>query len=380
MWNPSSPFLRQAGQAQPADSAEHAPWPQPPARPGEPTSVVHLRPGDATAAGERIRLVFPTAADAEWKIAGVARAARAAAAFASARSVWIDIANGDTLAAGAMDDIGRANGHAVLCPRASEITAYRQVALPPDRSIADILKATGKPSDGIVSRWINRPVSRMISRLLLAVTGIRPVHATLLTATFGVAMLFCLLMGSHWGLVAGGVLFQAASVLDGVDGEIARATYRSSARGAMLDTAVDMVINVGFVVGLTACLTALYGPAQAALGASAVAMMVSGLLILAWLARKVGDPGNFNVVKIFYRTNFPTGLGARITDALVFATSRDFFALLFALMIVAGLGGSIPALLNGFAIVWLGLTLWSVRPILAGSAGRVPLVGRRRAT
>jgi CDP-L-myo-inositol myo-inositolphosphotransferase len=252
------------------------------------------------------------------------------------------------------------------------------MTVPADPTITQVLNATGKSSDGIVSRWINRPLSRLISRPLLLIPGVRPGHATSLTAAVGVAMLCCLLTRSDAGLIGGGLLFQAASVIDGVDGEIARATFRSSARGAMLDTAVDMVINVGFIVGLTVSLSALYGPVHAALGASAIALILSGLLVLAWLARRVGDPGNFNVIKIFYRRNFPTGPAARITDALVLVTSRDFFALLFALLIVIGTGQSIPVLLNGFALLWFALTLFSIRPILRGCAPAVRLIGAKR--
>jgi len=331
----------------------------------------------ASSAAGNIRLFFRNAGDAEASIAGVARAARAVARFPGAQSIWVDIASGETLATSALDDILRANPRSVLAPAPSTRATYRRTLIPADPTIAQILNATGKSSDGIVSRWINRPLSRLISRPLLMVPGIRPAHATLMTAAFGVAMLCCLLTRSYWGLIGGGLLFQAASVIDGVDGEIARATFRSSARGAMLDTAVDMVINVSFVVGLTISLTALYGPVHAALGASAVVLIVSGLLILAWLARRVGDPGNFNVIKIFYRRHFPTGPAARITDALVVVTSRDFFALLFALLIVIGLGQSIPLLLNGFALIWLSLTLFSIRPILQACAPAARPTGPR---
>src|SRR5690606_34485234 len=41
-----------------------------------------------------------------------------------------------------------------------------------------IITATAKASDGIVSRHFNRPISRLISRMLLRVRGVKPVHAT----------------------------------------------------------------------------------------------------------------------------------------------------------------------------------------------------------
>jgi CDP-L-myo-inositol myo-inositolphosphotransferase len=52
------------------------------------------------------------------------------------------------------------------------------------------------------------------------------------------------------GLIAGGLLFMPL-VFDGVDGEIARATFRSSPAGAALDTGVDMATNLAFMLGVT---------------------------------------------------------------------------------------------------------------------------------
>ena len=57
--------------------------------------------------------------------------------------------------------------------------------------------------------------------------------------------------GGEAGLVLGGLLFHAASVLDGVDGEMARATLRTSPSGATLDSAVDLATNFLFLAGIT---------------------------------------------------------------------------------------------------------------------------------
>ena len=59
------------------------------------------------------------------------------------------------------------------------------------------------------------------------------------------------LEGGKTGLILGGILFQAASVIDGVDGEMARATFRATDFGKTLDSAVDMATNFLFVSALT---------------------------------------------------------------------------------------------------------------------------------
>lgn len=224
----------------------------------------------------------------------------------------------------------------------------------PAAAVRRLVRATAKPSDGIVSRRFNRPISQRISAsLLLHVPSVRPSHATFAVAVVAALMVAAFLFGGGPGLIAGGVLFQVASVLDGVDGEIARASYRSSIAGAVLDTRVDIATNLGFFVGVSVSLMRLYGARQAVVGGVVVTFGVVGTLLLGLLARRAGRPGNFDVLKFYYRARFPTGWQRTITDVLVAMTSRDFFAFGFGLIIVTGGGWTVSWLLAGFSATWL---------------------------
>jgi phosphatidylglycerophosphate synthase len=62
-------------------------------------------------------------------------------------------------------------------------------------------------------------------------------------------------LGAAWSLglgaaVLGAVLVQAASVLDGVDGEIARLQVRASPAGALLDGVLDRLADTAVIAGL----------------------------------------------------------------------------------------------------------------------------------
>jgi CDP-L-myo-inositol myo-inositolphosphotransferase len=114
-----------------------------------------------------------------------------------------------------------------------------------------IVASTGKSGDGIVSRYVNRPISRAITRVLLRFPGIRPHHATAAAGAIGILMAASLLVGGKAGLLLGAILFQLASIVDGVDGEIARATFRSSSAGAMWDSLTDAATNISFIGGVT---------------------------------------------------------------------------------------------------------------------------------
>ncbi len=244
----------------------------------------------------------------------------------------------------------------------------------PVAAVRRLVRATAKPSDGVVSRWLNRPISQRISTpLLLHVPGIRPSHITLIVGAVAAVMVSALLFGGRGGLIAGGVLFQVASVLDGVDGEIARASYRSSIAGATLDTRVDVGTNLGYFVGIAVSLTRLYGARQAVVGGIAVLIGVVGMLLLSWLARRAGQPGSLDVLKHYYRRRFPTGWQRRVTDMLVAMTSRDFFAFAFGLIIVGGAGWTVSWLLAGFTAIWLVLIVAAMPGLLRGSGA--PAVG-----
>ncbi|QNA85245.1 hypothetical protein G4G27_15485 [Sphingomonas sp. So64.6b] len=316
-----------------------------------------------------VRLTFPNPGHAERLVAGVATAAHAVAQAyrAGARQIWVDIVDGGRLSPQAVDDVRRAGADAALHFVVDHEARLKRAADNGPITAAAVLEATGKASDGLASRLFNRPVSRRISAALLRFPGVRPWHATILVGLVGAAMVLSLLFGGYGGLVAGGLLFQTASLLDGVDGEIARATYRSSPRGALLDTTVDMAINIGFFAAVTVSLTNLYGHNQALAGGTAIVLVATGLSIMALLARRLGKPGDFNFLKRFYQERFPTGLAAKITETLVVVTSRDFFALAFAVVILLGWGQIILFALAGFAVLWLFLVLCAVRPILRDS-------------
>ncbi|HUU03408.1 MAG TPA: CDP-alcohol phosphatidyltransferase family protein [Myxococcota bacterium] len=115
------------------------------------------------------------------------------------------------------------------------------------RSLLDSLR---KPIDGFVSRHLNRHLSLSLTPLLIR-TGWRPNTFTVIFALVGVASGVMAVFAEYWwALVAAGLLFQAQSVLDGCDGEMARLTFRFSHIGQWLDSIGDDLTNYLFCLGL----------------------------------------------------------------------------------------------------------------------------------
>lgn len=224
-----------------------------------------------------------------------------------------------------------------------------------DKAGWSFIAATGKPGDGIVSRHINRPISTRISRLLLRWPAIRPVHATALAALFGLLMTVSLFSGKPEGLIAGAVLFQIASVIDGVDGEIARATHRTSAQGAMMDTVTDGFTNVAFLAGLGFNLHQQGSDFALLAGLSGTVCFAIGLILLGLRAAYRGETITFDAVKYFLNQK-----PSWFSRFLIYIAMRDFFALASMVMIVMGLATVLLAFFAGAAIAWLFVVIYVV--------------------
>src|SRR5437762_12779280 len=106
-----------------------------------------------------------------------------------------------------------------------------------------------KPQDGFVSRFLNRPISRRVTRLLLKF----PIRPNVLTISiFVLPLIACvfLVRGDYVSIVIGATIFQAFSILDGCDGEIARARNLESKFGERLDYFCDFVASLLYVLAL----------------------------------------------------------------------------------------------------------------------------------
>ncbi|AEC52620.1 glucose-1-phosphate thymidylyltransferase related protein [Pyrococcus sp. NA2] len=98
--------------------------------------------------------------------------------------------------------------------------------------------------DGFVSRYLNRKISTRISALL--VDKITPDQMTVITFLFG---LFSALVNLV-SVPLAGILYQLSSILDGVDGEIARARMQTSKFGGFFDSILDRYVDFSFLLTL----------------------------------------------------------------------------------------------------------------------------------
>lgn len=156
------------------------------------------------------------------------------------------MARGDASLSGAVTELARrAPLEVVELPPGAW---WQDVDTPEDLRRAKRLlrRSLTKETDGPVSRYLNRPISSRIS-MALAHLPIHPDAVSLVAFLVGLAAAWALATGR--GLL-GAALATTSSILDGVDGEIARLQVRTSPGGALLDGVLDRLADAAILAGL----------------------------------------------------------------------------------------------------------------------------------
>ena len=185
------------------------------------------------------------------------------------------------------------------------------------RLINALAEAT-RESDGFLTRMVDRRISRRISPWL-ARWGIRPNWITLMGTSIGLTGAWLLSQAMYAAHLAGTLLFLAAVIVDGVDGEVARLTLQESVFGHYLDIFTDNLVHFAVFVGL-------------ALGLSRATGDVRHLFAL------LGLLGGFGLSLLsVYQVLLKAGdsqKGSRVTRWLGALANRDFAYLLVALALI----------------------------------------------
>jgi len=106
-----------------------------------------------------------------------------------------------------------------------------------------------KPQDNAITRRLYRPVSSPLTRLLVW-TPITPNQLSYLVAALVVLGCWLTASASMTRVIAGTLVILVAAYLDCCDGEIARLKLMSSRLGAWIDTIVDELSSVGYMIAL----------------------------------------------------------------------------------------------------------------------------------
>ena len=211
------------------------------------------------------------------------------------------------------------------------------------------LRHNGKSQDGLVSRYLNRRISRWLSGWLLKLPVV-PSTWSALIFTLPVAASWAFLQGTYSGFVAGCAIFQLYSILDGCDGEIARAKFLQTEFGRRLDSLCDLTGNIMLALSLGIGLTRQIGGFAADwfyVGegiAAAILIATSEGIVFVRRSRTgsgAGSSGRWNGMLYqrhheFLERSGILVLGERVAWWLVQLTKRDMAMLAFLVLAIAG--------------------------------------------
>ncbi len=177
----------------------------------------------------------------------------------------------------------------------------------PRRAYEDLVK----PSDGPISRHINRRVSVRITCFLVN-HGVTPTpnKLTIIIALIGLSIALLPPVSP----VTAGILVELVSILDGVDGELARLTGRTTVLGGFLDSLLDRIVDA-VIISSTVLLTA------------KIIGSVTAYLLLSWLLT------SSLLVSYIHSRGEAIGVDPRRTGPRIYA-GRDVRLFLIALALI----------------------------------------------
>lgn len=241
------------------------------------------------------------------------------------------------------------------------VGAVLDVSTPAARYVASwtLLRASGKPGDGWLSKHLHRKISRVFSYLFLQL-GLTANIATGLTFLLGAAGALLMAQTTHVTMIAGALLYWGSSIADGIDGEMARLTFSESAFGEQLDTGVDQATHL---LALTGAGVGWWRQGIGAQGWALAATVAVGVpVILLWamtLVRRARKSPHFFVVT--KPIELAVARAARDTGALPLRAAAAIFVLFrreafscsfFVVSLMTGLRVVYPALVaTSLAIV-----------------------------
>ena len=197
------------------------------------------------------------------------------------------------------------------------------------------------------------PAGGPLSKLLVH-TSITPNAVTLASIVIGLVAAWFFAIGTYAAVALAAVLFQLSTIVDCVDGDLARVLFKESPFGKWLDLGGDQVVHVAvfaaIAVGLVRSGQSPYG---VWLGVSAV---LGALLSFAVVVQGLRRPANH-----------PNGLLSKLIDS---ATNRDFSVLILILAGVGRLGWFLWMTAIGSHLFWITALALQLRSRTAGSRAR----------
>ena len=137
-----------------------------------------------------------------------------------------------------------------------------------------------KSTDGFISRYINRKISIRITRTIVKYKiPLSPNQVSIISFVLGLISALLYVLGMP---IPAAIMVQASSIIDGVDGELARLLGLTSRVGAFLDAILDRFVDIAIIASLTYYVSTL-GIIEAKLLVVVSMLALSGDLLVSYI-------------------------------------------------------------------------------------------------
>jgi phosphatidylglycerophosphate synthase len=216
-----------------------------------------------------------------------------------------------------------------------------------------------KAADGIASKAINRHLSLPVSWTLMR-TSVHPNFITVCCFLLALTGGLTIAQGGYWAGAIGMLIFNLGSIMDGVDGELARLRYQQGRLGQWMDTVADDLGNVAYISGITLNLDAAGVTWAMPVGvASLIAFAITqgGQYALIAIVYKSGDLAA--IPWLFQSSDFLSAEKPGVWGTIPKLFKRDFALTMF--VVFAFLGWLHVILLIFAASVWSFVAVFAVQ-------------------
>ncbi|HEY3278004.1 MAG TPA: CDP-alcohol phosphatidyltransferase family protein [Syntrophorhabdaceae bacterium] len=212
--------------------------------------------------------------------------------------------------------------------------------------------------DSLLYRHASRHISRLISPWI-ARTGITANMVTLFCTLIGLAGAFVLTIGGYLSQITGSLLFLFSTIIDLVDGEVARLKLQESNFGHYFDIICDNIVHVAVFVGIA---FGLYQETGNGLFLRLLWFLLGGLGICALILNRILSEN---------RTGLQPSPSAVLLESLF--NNRDFAYVMTALALFHRLDWFFVA--SAIGAYLLALVLWAIRFFVSRPAGHRGVAG-----
>ena len=209
-----------------------------------------------------------------------------------------------------------------------------------------LLLSLPNPKDGLVDAYLNRKLSRPLTRLFLR-TSLTPNQITLLSCSIGLIGAACFWGGGYGWPILGGLLLQFSAVVDCIDGEVARVKFLESPFGAWLDITLDTVVHIAIFLGVGIAVWKQGGGTSAPLFGGALAVGAALSFPFVTMAEKTEEQGK-------QQGGWDNTIIRNMIEGL---TSRDYSIIILLCVLIQKLSWFLWGAAIGVQVFWVTLAV-----------------------